>query len=324
MLQLCKIYLGTYKIVGVPGVPLRTIGIKRLLKMERSRTPKENYLHNFTYNEQEFSFNKAKELMSKHLDFDGSVDLDESINGISKVCLNNPLTKNALNGKMMLDLEKIVNKLDQQIECKGVILYGADGNFCSGGDLNMMKQMNNPEMGYAMATYMNNILDKFKKLPMITVAFIEGSGALGGGAELTTACDYRLMSTKMETTAIGFIHAKMGIVPAWGSTGRLMSIMGRQNTLNLLLDSRPLRAAEAMDIGLVDGTVATLQDATDWLSQKTRHHVNVIRAIKRTLSCHDDGTDGRAAALMERKIFAPLWGGPANQMALDQYFSRNK
>jgi hypothetical protein len=83
---------------GVPGVPLRTIGIKRLLKMERSRTPKENYLHNFTYNEQEFSFNKAKELMSKHLDFDGSVDLDESINGISKVCLNNPLTKNALNG----------------------------------------------------------------------------------------------------------------------------------------------------------------------------------------------------------------------------------
>jgi ethylmalonyl-CoA/methylmalonyl-CoA decarboxylase len=58
------------------------------------------------------------------------------------------------------------------------------------------------------------------------------------------------MSTKVETTAIGFNHAKMGIMPAWGSTSRLMSIMGHQNTLNLLLDSRPLRAVEAMEIGL--------------------------------------------------------------------------
>lgn len=77
---------------------------------------------------------------------------------------------------MMADLENIVNKLDQQLECKGVILYGANGNFCSGGDLNMVKRMNNPEMGYAMAIYMGYILEKLKNLPMITVAFIEGSG----------------------------------------------------------------------------------------------------------------------------------------------------
>ncbi|XP_025419588.1 ethylmalonyl-CoA decarboxylase-like [Sipha flava] len=150
------------------------------------------------------------------------------------------------------------------------------------------------------------------------------TGTLGGRAELITACDYRLMSTKVDTTAIGFIHAKMGIVPTWGLTDRLMLITGRQNTLNLLLDNRPLRAAEVMDIGLVDGTAATLQDATDWLSRKNRHHVNVIRAIKRTLSCHGDGANRRAATLMERKIFAVLWGGPANRMTLDQYFSRSK
>lgn len=77
----------------------------------------------------------------------------------------------------MFELEEIINKLeDFQIECKGVILYGADGNFCSGGDLNMARKMNNAEMGFAMATYMNHILEKFKRLPLITVAYIEGFG----------------------------------------------------------------------------------------------------------------------------------------------------
>lgn len=138
-------------------------------------------------------------------------------------------------------------------------------------------------------------------------------GAIGGGAELTTACDYRMMSNKVETTVIGFPHAKMGIVPAWGSTGRLISITGYQNAMDLLLDCRLLKAAEAMDIGLVDGTMATLQDVTDWLSLKTRHPVNVIRAIKGSLSCYGDGVDQRASELIESKIFAPLWGGSADQ-----------
>lgn len=78
--------------------------------------------------------------------------------------------------KMMIELDEIVNKLDQWIDCKGVILHGADGNFCSGGDLNLAKRLNNPERAYAMATFMNNVLEKLRKLPMITVAYIEGTG----------------------------------------------------------------------------------------------------------------------------------------------------
>lgn len=80
-------------------------------------------------------------------------------------------------GKMMIDLDEIVDKLDSySAEYKGVILYGADGNFCAGGDLKMTKQTHNPDIGYAMATYMGHVLEKFKSLPMITVAYIDGSG----------------------------------------------------------------------------------------------------------------------------------------------------
>lgn len=145
------------------------------------------------------------------------------------------------------------------------------------------------------------------------------SGALGGGAELTTACDYRLMcSASPQVTGIGFVHATMGIVPAWGSTGRLTRIVGAQRTLDLLLDSRPLRADKAMDAGLVDGTAATFADAVEWLSRKVRHDVSVVRAVKRTRLCHLDALEWPTTALAERRIFAPLWGGPANREALSR------
>jgi len=77
---------------------------------------------------------------------------------------------------MMSDLDEITDKLYQWTECKGAILYGTNGNFCSGGDLKLAKKMNNPLNGYAMSVYMGHILDKFKKLPIITVAYIDGTG----------------------------------------------------------------------------------------------------------------------------------------------------
>ncbi|VVC30838.1 Crotonase superfamily,ClpP/crotonase-like domain [Cinara cedri] len=291
--------------------------------MDGNRSPKEKYLRDFTYQGPEMSVAEARDIMSQFSYDNSTVDLEEGENGIAKVCLNNPRARNAINGKMMIDLNDIIDKLeDHMAEYKGVILYGANGNFCAGGDLKLTKKMHNPDIGYAMSTYIGYVLEKFRNLPMITVAYIDGSGALGGGAEITTACDYRLMSNSSETTAIGFIHGTMGLVPAWGSSGRLMSLVGPRTTLDLLLDGRRLSASEATDVGLVDGTVATLADAVQWLSPKVRHDVNVIRAIKRTRLCHEAGLVSRAASLMERKIFAPLWGGDANRAALDRFFKK--
>lgn len=223
---------------------------------------------------------------------------------------------------MMSDLDDITEKLSQWTDCKGAIVYGADGNFCSGGDLNLAKKINKSYYGYAMNIYFGHILDKFKRLPIITVAYIEGPGALGGGAEITTACDYRLMCNAVDTTAIGFVHSKMGIVPAWGSTARLVSIVGVRKTLDLLLESRLFTAAEAMDSGLVDGAVATMEDAEAWLSNKIKADVNVIRAIKRTMQCYDDSPE--TVRIMESRIFAPLWGGPANQAAIEKQLKHKK
>lgn len=164
-----------------------------------------NIEEQYLYTGPEILANEAKIALSEFSgNTAGSVDLDMDVGfGVASVRLNNPKIKNAINGikskrawdektfyiikmaillaslgKMMADLDKIIDKLNRWTEGKGVILYGADGNFCSGADLNFANQIGSPELGYAMSTYMNHVLEKFKKLPFITVAYIEGTGKL--------------------------------------------------------------------------------------------------------------------------------------------------
>lgn len=70
------------------------------LKIVYNNCMAEKYLHNFIFTGKELSVDEAREAMSKYLCGDGSVDLNESVNGIVKVCINNPPSRNALNGNV--------------------------------------------------------------------------------------------------------------------------------------------------------------------------------------------------------------------------------
>uniref|UniRef100_A0A8C8DK32 Ethylmalonyl-CoA decarboxylase n=1 Tax=Oryzias sinensis TaxID=183150 RepID=A0A8C8DK32_9TELE len=110
-----------------------------------------------------------EEIKEKLLAFPGgSIDLLKQDSGIAVLTINNPPRMNAFSGAMMVDLEEKVTQLENWTDGKGVIVQGAAQTFCSGSDLNAVRAM----------------------LPLISVALVEGN-ALGGGAELTTACDFR-------------------------------------------------------------------------------------------------------------------------------------
>lgn len=67
-----------------------------------------------------------------------------------------------------------------------------------------------------------SIICRFSRLHLITAVLIEGR-ALGGGAELTTAADFRLMA---HNAKVEFVHMRMGVLPAWGGTTRLTRLVG--------------------------------------------------------------------------------------------------
>ncbi|XP_030640374.1 ethylmalonyl-CoA decarboxylase [Chanos chanos] len=248
----------------------------------------------------------------------GSIDLVKRESGIAVLTVNNPARMNAFSGGMMLELEERITELEAWSEGKGLILQGAAGTFCSGSDLNAVRAISNPQDGMKMCLFMQNSLTRLLRLPLISVALVEGM-ALGGGAELTTACDFRLMTAG---GVIQFVHKHMGLVPGWGGAARLVRIVGSQDALKLLAGAKKVDLDFGKQIGLVDdvlgplaGEGTALQEAEQWLNQFTKGPAAVIRAAKRVV------VSGRELPLVEalrteRDVFGTVWGGPANLEAL--------
>jgi len=244
----------------------------------------------------------------------GKIDLtkDEDT-GIATITINHAERKNAFSGSMMVQLRNVVNILEDWKEGKGLILHSVGETFCSGGDLNTVRQISNPEGGYKMATLMQDTLTRLHQLPLISVALIQGK-ALGGGAELVTACDYRLVTSKAE---IGFVQGKMGVVTGWGGGTRLVQLVGHQKALDLLLTSRQISAADAVEMGMANGIIESLEETKDWLRCRLNHAPEIVHALKEIVVTARR-TPFDSSLKNEREIFANLWGGETNQKALRQ------
>ncbi|XP_008689347.1 ethylmalonyl-CoA decarboxylase isoform X1 [Ursus maritimus] len=247
----------------------------------------------------------------------GSIELQKEDSGIGILTLNNPSKMNAFSGVMMLQLLEKVIELENWTEGKGVIVRGAKNTFCSGSDLNAVKALGTPEDGMALCMFMQNTLTRFMRLPLISVALIQG-WALGGGAELTTACDFRLMTAESE---IRFVHKEMGIIPGWGGATRLVEIIGSRQALKVLSGALKLDSKKALSIGMAEevlqstGETECLGEAQQWLTQYIRGPPEVIRALKRCVSsgkelCLEE------ALQTEKDLLGTVWGGPANKEAI--------
>uniref|UniRef100_A0A131Z2J3 Ethylmalonyl-CoA/methylmalonyl-CoA decarboxylase n=1 Tax=Rhipicephalus appendiculatus TaxID=34631 RepID=A0A131Z2J3_RHIAP len=138
----------------------------------------------------------------------------------------------------------------------------------------------------------------------------------GGGAELTTACDFRVMVPGSE---IQFVQVRMGLVPGWGGTTRLVRLLGAHEALELLASSRKVGAEEAHEIGLVDYVLqnyeSPLAEAKNWLGQYIAGDAHVIRTLKETIvKARELSTVDSLRE--ELRLFSTVWSGPANREAL--------
>ncbi|KAF0878382.1 ECHD1 decarboxylase, partial [Crocuta crocuta] len=255
----------------------------------------------------------------------GSVDLQKEDSGIGILTLNNPSKMNAFSGVMMLQLLEKVIELENWTEGKGLIVRGAKNTFSSGSDLNAVKALASPEDGMALCMFMQNTLTRFMRLPLISIALIEGR-ALGGGAEFITACDFRLMTPVSE---IRFVHKEMGIIPSWGGSTRLVEIIGSRQALKVLSGALKLDPKKALNIGMVDevlqssGETECLEEAQEWLKQFIKGPPEVIRALKKSVSsgkelCFEEALQN------ERDLLGTVWGGTANKEALARRGKFNK
>ncbi|GBB94665.1 hypothetical protein RclHR1_00240013 [Rhizophagus clarus] len=176
-----------------------------------------------------------------------------------------------------------------------------------------------------MSSLMQDALLRFSRLPLISIAAIEGY-ALGGGAELTTACDHRCMSA---TAKIRFVHVKMATTPGWGGGGRLINIIGKTNALRVLGASELLTGQQAYDIGYIDIIAKkgeTINRSKEFLdpyiyfspkegeldAERRRNSVKAVRGMKAIIAKANDSGMQRNFMRFEHTLFCSLWGQGEN------------
>ncbi|MBZ3891515.1 Ethylmalonyl-CoA decarboxylase [Sciurus carolinensis] len=225
---------------------------------------------------------------------------------------------------MMLQLLEKVIELENWKEGKGLIVRGAKNTFSSGSDLNAVKALGTPQ-AMALSMFMQNTLTRFMRLPLISVALVQGR-ALGGGAEFTTACDFRLMTPESE---IRFVHKEMGIIPSWGGASRLVEIIGSRQALKVLSGALKLNSEKALNIGMIEEVLQSsdetksLEEAQEWLMQFVSGPPEVIRALKKSV-CSGRELCLEEALQNERDLLGTVWGGPANLEAIARKVKFNK
>lgn len=214
-------------------------------------------------------------------------------------------SSNAIGPGTMDEFAQRLDELGETDVCAVGLRGAGDRVFVSGGDLRELGQLRSLDQARDMAARMRGILDRLAQLPVPVVGFLNGH-ALGGGAEVAIACDFRVAAND---TTIGFTQINLGITPAWGGIERLVATVGRPRALHLLTTGRRVEAAEALAIGLVDGVVPRAEfdeRCRELLDTLAEHPRQVVTGLKRTVEAVQPAAMPHLeAAAVE--IFAGTW-----------------
>ena len=160
---------------------------------------------------------------------------------------------NKFNALTLGELKEVVDKLEGVSDVKGLLLTSAKNVFVVGADITeFTKWFDVPASELSKHVLeIHRIFSALEDLPFPTVAAINGF-ALGGGFEVTLACDYRVMSTKAQ---VGLPEVKLGLFPGWGGTVRLPRVIGLDNAIEWIGTGKQHRSEDALKMGAVDAVV---------------------------------------------------------------------
>lgn len=160
--------------------------------------------------------------------------------------LNRPEVKNAIDLATVEALHEACRCLER--DPRVALVIGSGGTFAAGADIAQLRGRRRDD---ALAGINSGIFDRIHKLPMPVIALIDGY-ALGGGAELAYACDFRIGTS---TTKIGNPEPGLGILAAAGAGWRLRELVGEPLAKEILLAGRILTAEEALAVRLLNEVV---------------------------------------------------------------------
>ena len=192
--------------------------------------------------------------------------LVERADGIATITLNRPEARNALDLAMRREMLGVLDEIEADPTARVVILTGAGGHFCSGGDVKTMRTRHTAAEGRARVEMLNRMVLRLVSFPLPTIAMVDGY-AVGAGSNLALCCDLIVASDRAK---FGELFCKIGLAVDGGGTWLLPRVVGLARAKELVFTGDVVDAAEAARLGLVNRVVpsAELETATRALAAK--------------------------------------------------------
>jgi enoyl-CoA hydratase len=233
--------------------------------------------------------------------------------------LNRPDALNALDRATLEALRVAIAAVREDDAVRALVLTGEGRAFAAGADIAEMRGLS-PSGAEAFSRLGHAALGDLEALPIPTIAAVNGF-ALGGGCELALACDWIYASEKAR---FGQPEVALGLIPGFGGTSRLVRRVGVAWAKELVLTGDPLRADEALRIGLANRVCPAdelLDTALASAESAARKGPLAVTLAKQVIQQGQDA-DVRTAHALEQNAFGLVFATEDHAEGMDAFLAK--
>lgn len=228
---------------------------------------------------------------------------------------------NALNAQVQEEITEAFASISPG-EVRAIVVTGAgEKSFIAGADIGGMKEMSILEVR-EFGRIGTRMMEAIESAPVPVIAAVNGF-ALGGGAEISLACDIRIAA---ENARFGFPEVTIGIMPGAGGTQRLPRVVGGGIARELVFTGRMVGAKEAKEIGLVNRVVGegeALEAAKEMARQIAKNAPIAVRNAKTAMNIAGN-TDLASGIEHEGDLFALLFASDDAKEGMTAFCERRE
>ena len=245
----------------------------------------------------------------------------EQKDAIAVLTIDRERALNALNSEVLGELDAAIDAIDLDVVRCLIITGAGQKSFVAGADIGEMSTLSKAE-GEAFGKLGNDAFRKLETLPIPTIAAVNGF-ALGGGCELSMACDIRLAS---DAAVFGQPEVGLGITPGFGGTQRMARLIGMGKAKELIYTARNIKAPEALSIGLVQAVYPAEELMAEAEKMANRIAGNAPIAVRACKKAINDGlqVDMDAALVVEEKLFGSCFETKDQTNAMTAFVEKRK
>jgi len=240
---------------------------------------------------------------------------------IGIITLNRPKVWNALCVEVNYELADALGKIHHDQSVRVLILTGGDKVFAAGADVKRMQ--NATPFEAERMTYLGHMInDMLEALPIPVIAAVNGV-ALGGGCELTLACDFRVVG---QSAKFGLPEVGLGILPGAGGTQRLTNLIGATKAKEMVMLGKNIKGEEAYHIGLattVTEDALVMETAVKMAEKLKQKPASALRMAKAAINYGENFGTGTGKDF-EKLMFSLLFSTNDHQEGLDAFVEKRE